>query len=53
VYKAYFEEVKDDGHHEIHEVPWIVVPLVLTALASLLLGIYPDPVLALAGRVMP
>jgi multicomponent Na+:H+ antiporter subunit D len=53
VYKAYFEEAKADGHHEIHEVPWIVVPLVLTALASLLLGIYPDPVLALAGRVMP
>ena len=53
VYKAYFEEAKDEGHHEIREVPWIVVPLVLTALASLLLGIYPDPVLALAGRVMP
>jgi multicomponent Na+:H+ antiporter subunit D len=53
VYKAYFEEAKADGHHEIHEVAWIVVPLVLTALASLILGIYPDPVLALAGRVMP
>ncbi|MGH9391247.1 MAG: proton-conducting transporter membrane subunit, partial [Vicinamibacteria bacterium] len=53
VYKGYFEEAKDEGHHEIHEVPWIVVPLVLTALASLLLGIYPEPVLALAGRVMP
>jgi len=53
VYKAYFEEAKEDGPHEIHEVPWIVIPLVLTALASLLLGIYPDPVLALAGRVMP
>jgi multicomponent Na+:H+ antiporter subunit D len=52
VYKAYFEEAKDDGH-EIREVPWIVVPLVLTALASLILGIYPDPVLALAGKAMP
>jgi multicomponent Na+:H+ antiporter subunit D len=53
VYKAYFEEAEDDGHHEIHEVPWIVVPLVLTALASLILGLYPDPVINLAGKVMP
>ncbi len=53
VYKAYFEEAKDDGHREIREVPWIVVPLVLTAVASLLLGIFPGPVLSLAGSVMP
>jgi multicomponent Na+:H+ antiporter subunit D len=53
VYKAYFEEAPRDDHHEIREVPWIVIPLALTALASLLLGIFPDPVLALAGKVMP
>ncbi|MGH9324537.1 MAG: monovalent cation/H+ antiporter subunit D family protein [Vicinamibacteria bacterium] len=53
VYKAYFEEARDGGGHEVREVPWIVVPLVLTALASLLLGIFPDPVIGLAGRVMP
>jgi multicomponent Na+:H+ antiporter subunit D len=53
VYKAYFEEAPHEDHHEIHEVPWIVVPLALTALGSLLLGIFPDPVLALAGKVMP
>jgi multicomponent Na+:H+ antiporter subunit D len=53
VYKAYFEEDPDSGHHEVREVPWIVVPLILTALASLLLGIYPDPVLRLAGSVVP
>jgi multicomponent Na+:H+ antiporter subunit D len=53
VYKAYFEEAPDAGHHEVREVPWIVIPLVLTALASLLLGVYPDPVLKLAGSVMP
>jgi multicomponent Na+:H+ antiporter subunit D len=53
VYKAYFEEAPDAGHHEIREVPWIVVPLALTALASLVLGIFPDPVLALAGKVIP
>jgi multicomponent Na+:H+ antiporter subunit D len=53
VYKAYFEEAKDDGHHEVHEVRWIVVPLVLTAVASLILGLFPGPVIALAGKVMP
>jgi len=53
VYKAYFEEAPDPEHHEIREVPWMVIPLVLTAVASLLLGMYPDPVLKLAGRVMP
>ena len=50
VYKAYFEEAPDSGHDEVREVPWMVVPLVLSAVASLLLGIYPDPVLRLAGR---
>jgi multicomponent Na+:H+ antiporter subunit D len=53
VYKAYFEEAHDSEHHEIREVPWMVIPLVLTAVASLLLGMYPDPVLRLAGSVMP
>jgi multicomponent Na+:H+ antiporter subunit D len=53
VYKAYFEESPDleDGH--VREVPWMVIPLVATALASLLLGLYPDPVLRLAGSVLP
>jgi multicomponent Na+:H+ antiporter subunit D len=54
VYKAYFEEAEDDGHHdEVHEVRWIVVPLVLTAVASLVLGLFPGPVVALAGKVLP
>jgi multicomponent Na+:H+ antiporter subunit D len=54
VYKAYFEEPEDHGHpQEIREVPFIVVPLVLTAAASLLLGIYPNLVIELAARVRP
>jgi multicomponent Na+:H+ antiporter subunit D len=53
VYRAYFEEAPHSGEHEITEVPWMVVPLVLTAVASLLLGIFPNPVLTLAGRVLP
>jgi multicomponent Na+:H+ antiporter subunit D len=53
VYKAYFEEAPASGEHEVREIPWMVIPLVLTAAASLLLGIFPDPVLKLAGRVLP
>jgi multicomponent Na+:H+ antiporter subunit D len=53
VYRAYFEEVPDSGQRRIVEVPWMVIPLVLTALASLLLGVYPDPVLRLARSALP
>ena len=53
VYKAYFEEAPDGGQSEVREVPWMVIPLVFSALASLLLGVYPDPVLKLAGSVAP
>ncbi len=53
VYKAYFEDAPDSGHAEIREVPWMVVPLVLSAVASLLLGLYPGPVVTLAGMVKP
>jgi hypothetical protein len=31
----------------------MVIPLAFTALASLLLGVFPNPVLTLAGRVLP
>ncbi len=52
VYKAYFE--KESPTNETgREVPWMVAPLVISAAASLLLGLFPGPVLALAGRVMP
>jgi len=47
IYKAYFEkgpEIND----KIREVPWMVVPLVITATASLILGLYPAPVQELA-----
>jgi multicomponent Na+:H+ antiporter subunit D len=53
VYKAYFETPvasHDDDH--IREVPLMVVPLVVSAAISLLLGVYPDPVLKLAGMVV-
>ena len=51
VYKAYFEDAPA-GEHKVREVPWMVLPLTLTAAVSLLLGIYPDPVLILASTLM-
>jgi multicomponent Na+:H+ antiporter subunit D len=54
VFRAYFEkEPADSPPGAVVEVPWMVVPLGLTALATLILGVYPNPVLALAGRVLP
>jgi multicomponent Na+:H+ antiporter subunit D len=52
VYKAYFE-VPASFQDNVSEIPWIVIPLVLTAAASLALGAYPNPVLKLAKMVMP
>jgi multicomponent Na+:H+ antiporter subunit D len=52
VYIAYFENASQVSH-EIREVPWMVVPLTISAAASLILGLYPVPVLELARRVMP
>ena len=51
VYKAYFEK-ESPTNEEVREVPWMVAPLAISAAASLILGLYPMPVLELAGRVM-
>ena len=47
IYKAYFEK-SPETNDQIREVPWMVVPLVITATASLVLGIFPAPVQELA-----
>lgn len=58
VYKAFFEEYKEESHHQgehhedVKEIPFIVVPLVLTAIGSVLLGLFPDYFLALAKEVI-
>ncbi|MBI5182074.1 MAG: monovalent cation/H+ antiporter subunit D family protein [Nitrospirae bacterium] len=57
IYKAFFEKEKAEGHghghhDEIKEVPLIVVPLVLTAIASVILGLYPDFIINLAEKVI-
>ncbi len=52
LYKAYFGRAPETPE-EIREVPWIAAPLTITAAASLLLGLFPNLVLELAGRAMP
>jgi multicomponent Na+:H+ antiporter subunit D len=53
LYKAYFEAAPDSGQSQVREVPWIVIPLAVCAVASLVLGVFPDPVLKLARSVAP
>ena len=54
VFRAYFEEEPAGSRSDaVVEVPWMIVPLGLTALATLILGVYPNPVLALTGKVLP
>jgi len=53
VFKAYFAKEETPPSEEIRENPWMVGPLVVTALGSLLLGIFPEPVLQFAGSLMP
>lgn len=60
VYKAFFEkEEEHHGHHstgsygeDVKENPFMVVPLFLTAIGTIILGIYPDFVLQLAREVI-
>jgi len=55
MYKAFFER-EETGHHgtdltnheEVRENPFVVVPLVLTAIGSVILGFYPDFIVQLA-----
>jgi len=66
-YKAFFEEPNNDhhnihGHHEpipegsnqgeVREIPMVAVPLFLTGIISIIVGIYPDYFLALAKEVI-
>ncbi|HVS11753.1 MAG TPA: proton-conducting transporter membrane subunit, partial [Planctomycetota bacterium] len=55
VYKAYFEKepTLPSGASPVREIPWMVVPLTITAAASLVLGLFPGPVLELAKGAVP
>ncbi len=50
-YKAFFETWPASDHQHIKEDPWLTLPLLATALGSLLLGVYPDYFLTLARGV--
>jgi len=58
VYKAFFEKEDETdhshhGHHEeIKENPFMVVPLCLTALGTVILGLYPDFIIRIAKEVI-
>jgi multicomponent Na+:H+ antiporter subunit D len=57
-YKAFFEEEtpnqrKSAATETIRENPLLTVPLVITALLSLLMGLYPNYFLTLAQEVVP
>ncbi len=52
VYKAFFEKEAEDPGHEIKEIPLIVIPLVITAIGSVLIGLYPDYFITLAKQVI-
>ncbi|WP_293141159.1 monovalent cation/H+ antiporter subunit D family protein [Moritella sp.] len=57
-YKAFFEREKIPqdpsllAANDIHEIPMIAMPLLITALLSLLLGLYPDYFLGLANSLV-
>lgn len=65
-YKAFFEKPNDGhsggGHHysshthdhevEVKEIPLVAIPLVITAIISIIIGIYPDYFLSLAKEVI-
>lgn len=54
VYKAFFEEPNEEsGGEEVKESPaFVVVPLLLTAIATIVLFVYPQPFLHLAEIVV-
>lgn len=54
-YKAFFEEAREDPYHhhgESKEVPLVVIPLIITAIGSVLIGLYPDYFISLAREVI-
>ena len=51
-YKAFFEKQDDAHHEEIKEIPMVAIPLMITAIISILTGIYPDYFLTLAKEVV-
>jgi multicomponent Na+:H+ antiporter subunit D len=51
VYKAFFEKSNDPHDEKIREVPLVVFPIIVTAIMSLLIGLFPDYVMNLVNLV--
>jgi len=53
-YKAFFEKPEEEDHHhgEVKEIPLMAIPLVLTAIGSVIIGLYPDFFITLAKEVI-
>lgn len=54
IYRAYFKEYHEEHgyHHEIKENPFMATTLTITAILSIIGGIYPDLILSLAREVL-
>ena len=61
IYKAFFKEedprvkqYENNGHENegVKEIPFMVVPLALTAIVSVVLGLYPDFIVHIAESVI-
>ena len=60
VYRAFFEKPDDDhsgdssgyGHEEIKEIPMMAIPLVITAIISIAIGIYPYYFLSIVKEII-
>jgi multicomponent Na+:H+ antiporter subunit D len=56
IYKAFFREEDSEakGHENksVKEIPLMVVPLTLTAIVSVVLGLYPDFIVQIAESVI-
>lgn len=58
IYRAFFKEYQDDhAHHDAHhgdikENPYMVVPLMITAIFSIIGGLYPDFIVGIAKVVL-
>jgi multicomponent Na+:H+ antiporter subunit D len=53
--RAFFSAPPEDAHHEegIHEAPWLIlIAMIVTALATLGLFLYPGPLYELMTLVM-
>ena len=57
IYKAYFKEEdpefkKDNNVEVVKEIPFMVIPLTMTAMVSVFLGLYPDFIVQIAKSVI-